>query len=206
MGSKSESIEKKKCVTHEFRVSFPAVFEPKSFEEQAPQYSLVMLFDENADLGKPANGQKISLKRAAKNAAEEKWGPMDSWAPKLKKKIRMPFRDGNDKDESPEYKDTIFVTATSKVQPGLVGPSLRPILKEDDFYAGCYARAEVIAFAYEKAGNMGVSFALQNIQKLRDGTPFSGRRTADSVFEAVSTDEEEDDFEDDEEDEDDLGF
>lgn len=181
MSKDKMAIEKKKCITHEFRVSFPAMITPKAFEQQEPKYSLVMLFDKKTDLGKPANGQAVSMKQAAFNAATEKWGAKEKWP----KNLRLPFRDGNERSDTPGYENTIFVTASSKVQPGLVDQGRRPILNERDFYAGCYARAELIAFAYDKAGNKGVSFSLQNVQKLKDGEPFSGRKNAEDVFDAV---------------------
>lgn len=177
-------MEKKKCVTHEFRVSFPSVFKAKAFEDQEAKYRVVMLFPKSVDLGKPAGKQKISLKHAAFNAAVEKWGPKEKWP----KNLRWPFRDGNEKSDTAGYEDHIFVSASSKSQPGLVDQYLKPILNEEDFYAGCYARAEVIAFAYDTKGNKGVSFSLQNLQKLRDGEQFSGRRKAEDAFEAVETD------------------
>lgn len=207
---RSAGIEKKKVVTPKFRVSFPAIFKPKAFDtSQEAKYSLTMLFDEDIDLAKPADGQNNSLKRAAFNAAAEKWGPDKA---KWPKGLRMPFRDGNEKS-STGYEGTIFVNASSKTQPGLVDKNLRPILNETDFYAGCYARAEVIAYAYDKMGNKGIGFSLQNIQKLEDGEPFSGRKAASSVFDKVSDgSDDEDSYEDrdvrpsGEEGLDDLGF
>lgn len=172
--SQKMDIQKKKVVTSEFRVSFPAIFQPKAFENQEPKYSVVMLFDKKTDLK--------SLKSAAFNAAAEKWGKDKT---KWPKNLRLPFRDGDERADTPGYENTIFVTASSKTQPGLVDQGLRPILDPKDFYAGCYARAEVIAFAYDKAGNRGVSFSLQNLQKLRDGESFSGRKDASDVFDAV---------------------
>lgn len=174
VSAKSAGIELKKVVTPEFRVSFPAIFEPKSFEGQEAKYSTVMLFPKKTDL--------TSLKLAVKNAAEEKWGPREKWP----KGLRMPFRDGDEKADREGYEGMIFVSATSKLQPGLVGADLQPILNPRDFYAGCYARAEIIAFAYDKVGNRGVSFSLQNIQKLRDGASFSGRKDASEVFGIVA--------------------
>ncbi len=172
----------KKCVTPEFRVSFPAVFKPKAFQDQEAKYSVVMLFDKKVDLSKPASkGGKISLKQAAFNAATEKWGPKEKWP----KGLRLPFRDGDEKEDLQGYANCTFISAASKTQPGLVDQVLRPILSEQDFYAGCYARAEVIAYAYDVAGNKGVSFSLQNIQKMRDGDKFSGRKDASEVFDAI---------------------
>lgn len=203
--TKSTGIDKKKCVTHEFRVSFPAVFQPKSFQNQEAKYSVVMLFPKNVDLAKPANGQKNSLKHAAFNAAAEKWGADKA---KWPKNLRMPFRDGDEKADTQGYEGHVFVSASSKIQPGLVDQSLRPMLNERDFYAGCYARAEVIAFAYDQMGNRGVGFSLQNIQKLRDGDPFSGRKDPSTVFDAVEdSSEDQDSYEGGEDStEDGLGF
>lgn len=173
-------IEKKKCLTPEFRVSFPHVFEKHSgFKEQEPKYSIVMLFPKNYDLKE--------LKRAAFNAAIEKWGPKEKWP----KNLRMPFRDGDEKQDLQGYEGCYFISASSKQKPQVVGNKkidgqFPHITKEDDtFYAGCYARATLIAFAYDKLGNKGVSFSLQNVQKLKDGEPFSGRKNADDEFDEV---------------------
>lgn len=179
MAEKME-IEKKKCTTPEFRVSFPHVFEKHSgFEGQEPKYSCVMLFPKNTDLKE--------LKRAAFNAATEKWGPKEKWP----KQLRMPFRDGDEKSDLAGYEGHIFVSASSKQKPQVVGNkkidgAFPRIEKEDEsFYAGCYGRATLIAFAYDKMGNKGVSFSLQNMQKLRDGEQFSGRKNADDEFDEV---------------------
>lgn len=177
-------IELKKCTTPKFRVSFPHVFEKHTgFKGQEPKYSISMLFDKATDLKE--------LKRAANNAAIEAWGKDTSQWPEEYKK---PFRDG-DKDPKkrgkPEYKNVIFVGASSNQKPQVIGPlkveGQFPHLTKDDgeFYPGCYARATLIAFAYDTGGNVGISFALQNIQKLEDGENLSGRKSADEEFDEV---------------------
>lgn len=179
MAEKME-IEKKKCLTPEFRVSFPHVFEKHTgFAGQEAKFSIVMLFTKKTDLKE--------LKRAAFNAATEKWGDKTKWP----KQLRMPFRDGDEKSDLMGYEGTIFVSASSKQKPQVVGNKkvdgqFPQLSKEDEqFYAGCYARATLIAFAYDKAGNKGVSFSLQNVQKLKDGEQFSGRKNADDEFDEV---------------------
>lgn len=172
-------IEKKKCLTPEFRVSFPAIFQPKAFDGQEAKYQLTMLFSKKTDI--------TALKKAAFNAAAEKWGPKKEKWPKFKHPW---LRDGDDEKGDVEgYEGCVFVSAKSKTQPGLVDHRLQPITAERDFYAGCYARAEVLAYAYDSAGNKGVGFALQNIQKLRDGDRLSGRKDAEDVFDAVDSGE-----------------
>ena len=169
------TTKNKKITTPEFRVSFPAVFKPKSFEGQEPKFSIVMLFDKK-------NKEKLAaLNEAIKLAATEKWGADKA---KWPKNLKTPIRDGDEK-ELDGYAGHYFVTASSKQRPGLVDNKLNPILGEDEFYAGCYARATLQAFAYDTAVNKGVSFGLQNIQKLRDGDSFTGRRKAEDDFEAV---------------------
>ena len=184
---RQRAIEKKKCITPEFRISFPNLFEPKSFKNGEPKCSLTMLFPKTTDLAQPAQKGKdgkpigISLKHAVYNAAVEKWGPKEKWPEGL----RLPFRDGNKKSELEGYADTIFCTASSKRRPGVVNPDRTKVINPEEVYAGCYCRAEVIAFAYDTAGNKGVGLSLQNVQKLRDGEEFSGRKKAEDVFDAV---------------------
>lgn len=169
-------LTEKKCLTPEFRASFPHMFEPHSgFEGQEPKYSLVMLLPKETDI--------TMMKRAVQNAIIEKWGPDKT---KWPKGLRLPFRDGDEKMDLNGYAGHWFVTASSKQRPGLINQRKEPINSEDQgFYAGCYARATLIAFAYDKAGNRGVAFSLQNVMKTRDGESFGGRRDASDDFKDV---------------------
>lgn len=188
--SEKMPIEKKKVTTPKFRVSFPNVFEAKSFQNQEAKFSITMLFDKKTDLK--------AMKEAALNAAIEKWGEKtakDLWAQKISikgKKLRVPFRDGDEKADMNGYEGMIFVSASSKQRPGVVDQNRVPITAADgSFYAGCYARATLIAFAYDTAGNIGVSFSLQNVQKWADGEQFSGRRKAEDEFDSIEDGSEE---------------
>lgn len=193
-------IEKKCTVTQEFRLSYPALFEPKAFEDQEEKYSCVALFPKDTNLGVPAEGQSYSLKRIVKNATIEKWGSdPDKWP----KRRRSPFKDGDEVDdaEGKGYAGMIFCTMSNKKPPGLVDQRRRKIEDEATLYPGCWVRAEVIAFAYDTAGNKGVSLSLQNVQKVRDDESFGGKRNAEDVFgdvEGAEGDEDEDDSYDDE--------
>jgi len=167
-----------KVITPEFRVSFPNVFQPKSFEGQDPKYSLVMLFDKKEDLA--------ALKALAKKAVEDKWPDIT----KRPKNLRNPFRDGDtERPDVDGYAGKLFISASSKMKPRVVDQSVQDIISDTDFYAGCYARASLTVFAYDTAGNRGVAFGLQNVQKLRDGEPFSGRAKPEDEFEAVKVTE-----------------
>lgn len=193
MSDKSQSIEKKKFVTHEGRLSFPALSAPKlAPNAKEEKYSARILFPKDTDFSKPSKGQTISMKQAVYNAIEEKHGPDKS---KWPKGLRMPFRDGDEKPDLEGYPGHMFITAMSKAsrRPGVVGPDRAEILNiEEELYAGCYVKAQLIAFYYDTAGNKGVSFSLQNIQKTREGQPFTGRQNPTDVFEAVSDNTEND--------------
>lgn len=182
-------IEKKKCITPMFRVSFPKVFEPESYKGQDPKYSITMLFDSKADLA--------DMKRAARNAIIEKFGKDKADWPR---KYRRPFRNGDEKSDMDGYAGMTFVTASAKEKnkPNVVNKNLKPIIDESDFYAGCYAHASLIAFWYDEP-SPGVSFALQNVIKIKDGEPFSGKPSAQedfSEFKDTSDDDDESDNDD----------
>lgn len=171
-----------RVLTPKFRVSFPAVFKAEAYEGKEPKFSITMLFDGKTDLS--------ALKAAANAALDEKW-------PDKKKRpanLRSPFRDGAEKPDLDGYDGCIFVRATSKTKPGLVDQNLQAIIDPADFYAGCFARATIRAYAYDNSGNRGVAFALDNIQKLGDGEPFSGKTTAEQDFAPVASDDGGDDI------------
>lgn len=179
-------VEMRKCLTPKFRVSFPSAFKPEQYEDQEPKFSLTMLFDKSTDLS--------ALKKVVMAAALAEFGDKSTWP----KNLRFPFRDGSEKPDLQGYEGCVFVRATSLSRPGIVDQKREPITEQSgDFYPGCYARATLIASAYDVKGNRGVKFILQNIQKLADGEAFSGRPSAESEFDAVDMPESATDFDSD---------
>lgn len=166
-----------KCMTPKFRVSFPHMFEPTSMEEHQPKkYSLVMLFEKKVDLS--------AMEKLATDTMVAKFGPKNKWP----KNYKWPFRDGSEKENLDGYQNTIFINASSLQQPGLIDQSKQDIIDEKEFYAGCYARATVTCYAFDKGGNKGVAFGLQNVQKLGDGEAFTSRVAACDDFDEVDID------------------
>lgn len=169
-----------------FRVSYPNVFKSKKNELNGKdEYSLVALFPKGADLS--------SLKKAATEAIEKKWGPDKA---KWPANLRTPFRDQGERAKLDEasgkkilpagYEEgAIFLTLKSTAKPGVVDQKVQDIIDQSQFYAGCFARATVNAYAYDNKGNRGVSFGLTNIQKVKDGEPLSGRPKAQDDFAPV---------------------
>ena len=170
-----------KVVTPKFRVSFPDLFEPKSFNDQPAKFSVQMLFDKKADL--------TALKKVANKAASEKWGD------KVPKGLHMPFKDGNEK-ELDGYEDKIVVSAASKFKPQVVDQKLNVINDPEDLYAGCFARAAIVAYAWEQKDpkgkavlKRGVSFNLESVQKMAEGDPFKKAIDPSDTFDALDSDD-----------------
>lgn len=178
----------KRVITPEARLSFPALFEPQTTPQGKKKFSACLIFDKAADLG--------DLKKAAMLAANEKW-PGKAADMAKQGKIRLPFRDGNDYADKRGFgPETIFMNVGSDAEknapPGVVDRfkdpatgKARVITDASEVYPGCYVRASLTAFAYDTNGNKGVSFGLNNIQKLRDGERLDGRRAATDDFEAL---------------------
>lgn len=178
--------EVKPVMTPVFRVSFPAVFEPKTVpgSKGEPKYSITMLFKKTDDIS--------DLKKNVAEVLTEQFGPDKAKWPKFgvgPGLVRLPFRDGAEKDYQGYGPEMLFITAsnTAANKPGLVDPEVKPIISPNEFYGGCYARAKVRAFWYDNAGNKGVSFSLGNIQKVKDGEPFGGGTTPEQDFDAIPT-------------------
>jgi hypothetical protein len=181
----------RKVTTPRFRASFVYIFTPQQPMEGAadktPKYGTTMLFDVEAQKTK----EYEALKALAVHAAKEKFGDKlvpdgNGWFKLGALPLRNPLRDGAEKPELDGYGDGVkFAAATSKMQPGLVDENLQRILSDQDFRSGDYARATVTAYGYDKAGNKGVAFGLQNVQRLGRGEAFSGRTAAENDFDQV---------------------
>lgn len=189
--SSKKQSDVKKVTTPKFRVSFANVFHAREVEYEDgtkgdAKYSLVMIFDEDADLRK--------MERLVEQTIKENAAMFNN---KLKS-VRRPFRDAEEKDDLEGFEEgKIFASASSQYRPGIVDKDLTMITDQEDFYSGCYARATVTCYPYNKKGNKGVAFGLQNLQKLADGEQLSGRTSADEDFDEVDDDdmEEEEDWE-----------
>lgn len=179
-------MAKIKCTTPVFRVSFPSVFQASSAPgSDKKHYSVVAIFDK-AKLANDPDAKKLfaEMKNAMAQCAREEWGD------KIPAGLKNPFRDGSEK-ETPGYgPDTIFITFKTEEKngrPGLVDQNMQRIINESDFYPGCFAHATVNPYAWTYMGKSGISFGLQNIQKVADGEPLGGGRAkAEDDFSAVT--------------------
>jgi hypothetical protein len=152
--------DRKIVMTPEFILSFPNLFEMREYQGKK-SYQITMVFPEGTDL--------TALKAAAKECLDAKF-------PNGCKNPTNPFGKGDDKvDEwGSIFKGAIYVRASTQFAPKVVDQNRVEILDADKVYAGCYCRALVAPYAYDKAGNRGVSFSLEAVQFLRDGKRIGG--------------------------------
>lgn len=158
------------------RFSYAHVFRPHAISDgQEPKYSVCLL------IPKEDKTTIAKIKRAieaAKEAGKSKWGG------KIPANLKMPLRDGDEeKPDQEEYAGCYFINANANQKPGIVDAGLNEIIDSSEFYSGCYGRASINFFAYNAAGNRGIGCGLNNLQKLRDGEPLSGRTRPEDDFE-----------------------
>lgn len=178
-------------VTPKFRVSYPKVFKPEFNKlSKRDEYSVVALFPK---------GEKLEeLRAAALEVGKAMFGDNPK---KWPKNFKSPFKDQGEREKENDdgttflpdgyVKGNPMLQMKSKNKPGLVDKAKAPIEDESEFYAGCWARANVYVSAYEIEGgvNRGVSISLNHLQKVAEGDPFSGRPKAEEVFSAIEDDE-----------------
>jgi hypothetical protein len=151
-----------KVVTGKVRFSYAHVFEPQTGDDEGakPKYSVSLIIPKKDT----ATLKKIEAAiEAAKVAGASKFGG------KVPKNLKTPLRDGDlEREDDPNYADSMFMTASTTRKPQIVDASLDEIMSKEDFYSGCFGRASVNFYAYANKSN-GVACGLNNIQKMEDG-------------------------------------
>lgn len=164
-------------VTPYFRISFPHLFVAQANKlnpSAPPKFSMTMLFPKGEDGKKPKD--LVALWQAA---AAAKWGAdKDKWP----KKLRNPIRDG-DEATWDGYAGMWFIRAATQIAPVVVDVQAKPItaLEADKIRGGYWCRATVHCYAYDKAGNVGVSFGFDGVQLWKEDTTFGGGRSATAL-------------------------
>jgi len=127
-----------------------------------------------------------ALKAAAKEALVAKFGD------KIPKNVRNPLRDGDTETKSDgtplgkEYAGCYFFNTKSTNKPGAVDANGQDLLGSNDIVSGDFGRVSLNAYAYDQAGNKGVSFGLNNIMLVAKGEPLGGARPSAAADFGVS--------------------
>lgn len=191
-------------ITPKGRVVFSHVFEPTKSMKGKNLYKLFLAFNkESTDMS--------DLKELVKEAIMEEW-PNKEDRPKLINPIKDgdtdTDQDGNLKCEKySALKGCWTIEASTMFKPQVVDQGMNEIdpMDPDGFYAGCYARASVVAFAYKPdketpAKKKGVAFGLNNVMKVAEGDRLGGGTSAKQDFADVAAPESAPDLGDDDDD------
>lgn len=173
-------------------LSYPHLHTPQeSSNGKAPKYGAALIFTPEVLAIPEERALFDALKQALKDAAIAKFG-----ADKVAALFKNPnFKPGIRTDAKDGYPEgSVYINARAAQQPGFVyahaepgtnppKPARIPLDKiKDELYPGAIVRASVSAFGFDTDGNKGVSFGLNNIQKLADGERLDGRVAAENEF------------------------
>lgn len=181
-----------KVITNKVRLSFVHVLEPHAFEGQEAKYSTMMLIDKEDT--ETIDAMKKAIKAAYEAAKSDKLKGVKP------NNLKTTLRDADeefDTEEQPEFKNKMFINVSSKTKPQIVKRESGMLVKTDDpddVYSGVYALVSINFYAYNTAGNKGISAGLNNILTTCKGDFLGGRANAESDFGDVDW---EDDIDDD---------
>ena len=177
-----------KVVTGKVRFSFCHIFEPQEPQGGGdPKYSVTLLIpkSDTATLGKI----KAAMAEARENFVKR------NGAGSLPAQPIHTMHDGDGVRPSgdpfgPECKGCYVITVSNKQKPIIVDNMRNPVTDPGEVYSGCYGRASINFYGYNRAGKKGISASLLSIQKLHDGEPFGTVGSADDFdddYKDVST-------------------
>ena len=161
-----------KVVTGKVRFSYEHVFEPQAPQGGGePKYSVTLLIpkSDSATMAKIQQAmQEARDNFCAKNGASA-----------LPPKPNHTLHDGDgmrDNGDSfgPECKGCWVITVSSKQKPVVVDAFTNPITDPAEVYSGCYGRAAINFYGYNRNGKKGISAGLLSVQKLHDGEHLGG--------------------------------
>ena len=178
-------INETKVVFGPCRLSYTHVFEKYSPDGAGEgKYMTNILIPKSEKKTIEAINEAIN---AAKNAAI-----VSKWGGKEPKKLELPLRDGDDKEDE-VYADNYYLNAKSNTRPGIIDRKKVPVVDEEEIYSGVWAIMSVTFYGYDVNGNKGIACGLNNIMKFKDDDHLGGRASAESDFGGMDFDNEEDD-------------
>ena len=173
--------------TGKVRFSYVNIFTPRDNGDGSdPKYSVTLLIpkSDRATLQKI----KTAIDNAKQNYTEKNSGK------KLPTNIKSTLHDGDGERPSggefgPECKGCYVITVSSLNKPVIVDAQKLPITDSTEVYSGCYGRAIINFFVYNRNGNTGITAGLNGIMKLYDGDPLAGGVVTDADWDDGWTDD-----------------
>ena len=182
---------KTKVITGITKLSYVNLNQAKSINGGEPRFSASVLIPKS---------DKVTLKKveaAVQAAYDEGQGKLkgNSKSVPTLASLKTPLRDGDlERPDDEAYAGHFFLNANNKEKPGVVDVNRDPIYDTSEIYSGMYARCSLSFFAFNSNGNRGIACALNNVQKIKDGTPLGGRTRAEDDFNDGYQADDDDDF------------
>lgn len=171
-----------KVITCPCVISYPNLFKPRSVKPGDPQrYGCSLIFNVATD-----RACLDRIRGAVWFVGGERWRDFEQMV--QQRRVRLPWRRGEERDQKGYGAGKIFLNCNSESPPGVVDRQVQPILNASEVYAGCQVIASINAFAYDRNGNKGVSFGLNNIQKVGEGERLDNRSTPSQDFQPLGDD------------------
>lgn len=151
------------------RLSFPALFEAKSFNDGKPKFSAVFLLNKKTHAAAIKAIQAEILK-----VTKEKW-------PKGVKGLKPScLHEGSEKEDVDGYgAEVMYLTSSNAKRVPVVGADMTPLTEADGKpYAGCYVNCSVRLWAQDNEWGKRINAQLRAVQFAKDGEPF-GEKPAD---------------------------
>ena len=178
-----------KVITNKVRLSYAHVLEPHAFEGQEPKFSTMILIDK--DDKETLDAIKSAIKTTYTEAKDTKLKGVKP------NNLKVTLRDADeefDTEEMPEYANKMFMNISAKTAPSIVKREKGMLVKTadpDEVYSGVYAMVSMNFYAYNTAGNKGISAGLNNILTTCKGDFLGGRASAESDFGDMDWDDDE---------------
>lgn len=181
-------------------LSYPHVAKPKANDDGKEKYQAAFVFTDES-----VNTPEFAALKAAVN---KEFAAAIPDADERAKLARNPnFKRGLRSDETAIEKyagigGRFVINASSETQPGVVyafpdtsapkradGTYPPMQMKVEDYatklYPGCKVRASISVYYFDRKGNKGIGFGLNNLQLVGDGDRLDNRTRADQDFAAI---------------------
>ncbi len=188
----SQKEKKSSIITPVFRLSYPwfVKAQPPKPPATVGKFGCMCIFSP-AEFDE-ADKDRWRIMAQAANAASQKLFqlPLAQLPPNHKR----PFHRGDEKADQGLTKEQFFINVSSSVRPGLLKRDAKTKVVTDAeiaeiFYPGCYVRATVNAFPYNKNGGKGVAFGLNNVMFYKKGERLDNRVSAEEEFADLGEDD-----------------
>lgn len=105
------------------------------------------------------------------------------WGGRIPMNLKLPLHDGDEeKPDNSTFKNCYYINAKSKEPPQIVDNKVQTITDQTEVYSGCYGKISMTFYSYNLGGAKGIAAWLGNIQKLKDGEPFTCKISARDDF------------------------